>query len=170
MWKRIIFGRSSGYYLFYASALYFFIGMYDIFVYRFAPVEMIQIAWVSALAGPFIIPPIGRYFNMDVTWDQKMFNWFKKKPTNVVQFPGREPGASSAPPAPPRPADPPKEKTPAVTYYSLGMTSENRLELKMGYSAITMNHGGVSNLIDQLEVFKQQLAEYEGIEEEQDGN
>ena len=37
----------------------------------------------------------------------------------------------------------------------------------MGYSAITMNHGGVSNLIEQLETFKKQLAQYEGIEEEE---
>jgi hypothetical protein len=62
---------------------------------------------------------------------------------------------------------PPQEpKKPSVTYYSLGMTSENRLELRMGYSAITMNHGGVTNLIEQLETFKKQLAQYEGIEED----
>jgi hypothetical protein len=47
------------------------------------------------------------------------------------------------------------------------MTSEGRLEFKMGYSAITMNYGGVCNLMDQLELYKKQLAEYEGIEEEQ---
>ena len=47
------------------------------------------------------------------------------------------------------------------------MNSDNRLEFKMGYSAITMNHGGVSNLIEQLETFKKQLAQYEGIEEEE---
>jgi hypothetical protein len=36
----------------------------------------------------------------------------------------------------------------------------------MGGSAITMNHGGVTNLIEQLELFQKQLAQYEGIEEE----
>jgi hypothetical protein len=35
----------------------------------------------------------------------------------------------------------------------------------MGYSAISMNYGGVTNLIEQLEVYKKQLAEYEGIGE-----
>ena len=54
---------------------------------------------------------------------------------------------------------------PAVTYYTLGMTSENRVEFKMGYSAITMNHDGLVNLMEQLEVFRKQLAEYEGIDE-----
>jgi hypothetical protein len=46
------------------------------------------------------------------------------------------------------------------------MTSENRLELKMGYSTITMNHGGCVNLMEQLEVFRKQLAQYEGKEED----
>ena len=78
-------------------------------------------------------------------------------PENVVPFPAPKPKLVEPPPEP---------KKPAVTYYSLGMTSENRLEFKMGYSAITMNYGGVTNLIDQLETFKKQLAEYEGIGEE----
>jgi hypothetical protein len=50
------------------------------------------------------------------------------------------------------------------------MTSENRLEFKIPSGAITMNYGGATNLIEQLETFQKQLAQYEGIEEEQDGN
>ena len=45
------------------------------------------------------------------------------------------------------------------------MTSENRLEFKMGYSAITMNYGGITNMIEQLKIYQKQLAEIEGIEE-----
>ena len=101
---------------------------------------------------------------MSVDWDKKMFDMFKKKPSNVVPFPKAEEteygGGDGGGYIPPEP------KKPAVTYYSLGMTSENRLELKMGYSAITMNYGGVSNLIEQLETFKKQLAQYEGIVED----
>ena len=92
-----------------------------------------------------------------------MFDMFKKKPSNVVPFPKQEEteyGGGDGGGYIPEP------KKPAVTYYSLGMTSENRLELKMGYSTITMNHDGVSNLIDQLEVFRKQLSEYEGIEDD----
>ena len=101
-----------------------------------------------------------------------MLNWFKgktakeyldeaKAKSNVVPFP-KEPehgGGDGGGYLPPEPKKPP------VTFYTLGMTSENRLEFKMGYSAITMNYGGVTNLIKQLEVYQKQLAEYEGIEE-----
>ena len=87
-----------------------------------------------------------------------MFDWFKDKektPSNVVPFPEVP---KIVPPAP-------EPKKPSVTYYTLGMTSENRLEFKMGYSAITMNYGGVTNLIEQLQTFQKQLAQYEGIED-----
>lgn len=91
-----------------------------------------------------------------------MFDMFKKKPSNVVPFPKQEEteyGGGDG-------GYIPEPKKPAVTYYSLGMTSENRLELKMGYSTITMNHGGCVNLMEQLEVFRKQLAQYEGKEED----
>ena len=88
---------------------------------------------------------------------------FKKKLSNVVPFPKQEEteygGGNGGGYLPPEP------KKPAVTYYSLGMTSENRLELKIGHSAITMNHDGLRNFMDQLEVFSKQLAEYEGVED-----
>jgi hypothetical protein len=91
-----------------------------------------------------------------------MFDMFKKKPSNVVPFPKQEEteyGGGDG-------GYIPEPKKPAVTYYSLGMTSENRLELKIGHSAITMNHDGLRNFMDQLEVFSKQLAEYEGIEDD----
>ena len=91
-----------------------------------------------------------------------MFDMFKKKPSNVVPFPKQEEteyGGGDGGGYIPEP------KKPAVTYYSLGMTSENRLELKIGHSAITMNHDGLVNLMKQLEVFREQLAEYEGVED-----
>ena len=47
------------------------------------------------------------------------------------------------------------------TYYSIGITSENRITLKMGYTTLTMNHKGVENLIQQLAVFRDQLPEEE---------
>jgi hypothetical protein len=92
-----------------------------------------------------------------------MFDMFKKKPSNVVPFPKQEEteyGGGDGGGYIPEP------KKPAVTYYSLGMTSENRLEFKMGGSAITMNHDGCVNLMEQLEVFRKQLAQYEGKEED----
>ena len=160
--RSFLFGRTGGYYLFWSSAIYLVIGLYCALYYKEIRTEFIQMVWISVLALPFAVPPIGRYFNLDVTWDQKMFNVFKKKPSNVVPFPKAEEteyGGGDGPP-------PQEPKKPAVTFYTLGMTSENRLEFKMGYSAITMNYGGLVNLMDQLEVFKKQLAQYEGIVED----
>jgi hypothetical protein len=94
-----------------------------------------------------------------------MFDWFKNKktPSNVIPFPDhRDYGVDDKNALPLPEVEPPKK--PPVTYYTLGITNEGRLEMKIGYSGITMNYGGCCNLIEQLEVFKQQLAEYEGIE------
>jgi hypothetical protein len=52
----------------------------------------------------------------------------------------------------------PKEKE-STTYYSIGHTDDNRVSLRMGYTTLTMNYAGVQNLIDQLELYKNQLHE-----------
>ena len=121
---------------------------------------LVELVWLVMVALPLMCNPLARWLNMK---ENHMFDMFKKKPNNVVPFPKQEEteygGGDGGGYLPPEP------KKPSVTYYSLGMTSENRLEFKMGYSAITMNHGGVVNLIEQLETFKKQLAQYEGIEE-----
>jgi hypothetical protein len=127
------------------------------------PTEYATLAFVLVLSVPLWCPPVARHFNMEPL----MFNMFKKKEySNVVPFPKQEEtqygggdGGGYLPPTP---------KAPPVTYYTLGMTSENRLELKVPSGAITMNYGGVANLIEQLETFKKQLAQYEGIEEHGD--
>jgi hypothetical protein len=167
MWKNILFGRSGGYYLFYASFIYLLAGAYNVFVYHFAPVELIQMVWISVMALPFAVPPVGRYFNMNVTWDR---DWFQKKetvvndselPENVVQFP--EP--KLVPPMPQ--VQPPKEpEKPVSTYYRLGITNNSRVSFQMGYSEITMNAEGIDNMIKQLEVFRDQIREYEEYDNE----
>jgi hypothetical protein len=166
MWKNIFFGRSGGYYLFYTSVVYLVVGMYNVFVDHFAPVEVIQVAWVVAMVVPFAIPPVGRYFNMNITWDQKLFK--KKKtdmtdselPENVVQFP--EPKLVPSMPK----VEPPKPEKPTTTFYRLGLTDNNRVSLSMGYSEITMTTIGINNMIAQLEVFRDQL--YDETEENGD--
>jgi len=156
-----LFGRTGGYWLFWTGVIYLVFGLPVALYFKDIPTPLIQLVWLVALALPFAIPPFGRWLNLDVEWDRKMLDWLKKKPSNVIPFPEQKEtteygGGSYVPPEP---------KKPPVTYYTLGMTSENRVEFKMGYSAITMNHDGLVNLMEQLEVFRKQLAEYEGIEE-----
>ena len=83
-----------------------------------------------------------------------MFDWFKKRDyTNVVKFP--EPKAVPY-------IEPQKElEKPVTTYYRLGITSDSRVSFQMGYSEITMNADGVDNMIRQLQVFRDQIREYE---------
>jgi len=151
-----LFERSGGCWLFWWSAVYFTIGMIDLFVLKTDLFPLTQLAWLCIIALPLVCNPLARWLNMK---ENTMFDLFKKNkmPENVVPFPA---------PAPKLVEPPPEPKKPAVTYYTLGMTSEGRLEFKMGYSAITMNYGGLCNLMDQLEVYKKQLAEYEDVEEE----
>ena len=46
-----------------------------------------------------------------------------------------------------------------TTYYSIGLTDDNRVTFKIGYSTLTMNRRGVENLIEQFEVFIKNLPE-----------
>ena len=146
-----LFGRSGGYYLFWCSFIYLVTGLTCAVYYKLVPTEYIQIVWIFVLALPFLVPPIGRYFNMLVEWDIKMFDWFKSREErkqeydNVVQFPGPVPYI-----------EPPKSEE---TYYSIGVTSENRMTFKIGISTLTMNRKGCKELIEQLTVFMNQLPE-----------
>ena len=154
-----LFARSGGHWLFWSGFIYLSLTvLVALSPYRDYTM-LVELVWLVMVALPLVCNPLARWLNMRET---HMFDMFKKKPSNVVPFP-KEPehGGGDGGGYIPEP------KKPSVTYYTLGMTSENRLEFKMGYSAITMNHGGVVNLIEQLETFKKQLAQYEGIEEEE---
>ena len=85
-----------------------------------------------------------------------MFDWFKKPAySNVVKFP--EPKA--VPPVPY--IEQPKQESKARTYYTFGLTDDNRMAFTMGYTTLTMNREGIQSLIEQLEFFKNQLCEEE---------
>jgi hypothetical protein len=71
-------------------------------------------------------------------------------PANVVPFPAPAPKLVEPP-------EPPKKES--KTYYTFGLTDDNRLAFTMGYTTLTMNSTGVDNLIAQLEFFKDQLHE-----------
>ena len=82
-----------------------------------------------------------------------MFDWFKKPNySNVVKFPEQIKV----------PANPYIEQpTPEEVQYSIGITSENRIALKLGYTTLTMNHKGCEDFIEQLAVFMKQIKQEE---------
>jgi hypothetical protein len=150
-----LFGRTGGYYLFWTGFVYFWVGMYLAFTHAARP-EIATTVWVCILALPFAVPPVGRYFNLDVEWDRKMFDWFKSREerkaeyANVVPFPELKSVAPVEPPAP-------KEKEPEI-HYTIGHTSDNRIAFRLGHTTLTMNYIGVQQLIEQLELYQSQLS------------
>ena len=161
MWRRIIWEPSGGYWLFYWSAIYLAAGMYSIFVEKFAPFELIQVVWLCIIALQLVCNPLARRLNMK---ENHMFDIFKKK-NNVVAFPDIPKTEVKTPYTPPEP------EKPVTTYYRLGITNNGRVSFQMGYSEITMNAGGIDNMIAQLEVFRDQILQYEdhGPEDDPDG-
>lgn len=148
-----LFGRTGGYWMFWTGAIYLGMGLPVALYYKDVRPELIQLAWIIVLSMPFWWPPLGRWLNMDITWDQKMFNLFgkKDKDNNVVKFPEALKTTVKSP-------EPPKEEEkPAKIFYRLGLTDNNRVSFQMGYSEITMNAAGCQQMIDQLEFFKSQL-------------
>ena len=142
-----LFGRSSGYYLFWTGFVYFWVGMYFAFTHYALP-EIATLGFLLAISVPLWCPPVARYFNMEPL----MFDFFKKKESsNVVKFPG--------PQAVPYVEPLPEKEKPAHTYYRLGLTDNNRVSLAMGYSEITMTAAGVNSMITLLETYRDMLAE-----------
>lgn len=81
-----------------------------------------------------------------------MFDWFKKPDySNVVKFPEQVK-------LPETYVEPSKKEQ---EYYSIGVTSENRITFKTGISTLTMSRKGVENLIQQLAVFRDQIEDDE---------
>ena len=156
-----LFERSGGYWLFWWSAVYFVIGMIDLFVLKRDLFPLTQIAWLCIIALPLVCNPLARWLNMK---ENHMFDLFKKK-SNVVAFPDIPKTEIKSPYTPPEP------EKPVTTYYRLGITNNGRVSFQMGYSEITMNAGGIDNMIRQLQVFRDQVRDYEdnGPDDDPDG-
>jgi len=78
------------------------------------------------------------------------FDFFRKRDySNVVKFP-----ESKETPKMPY-IEPPEQ--PAKVFYRIGVTDDNTVSLQVGYSELTMTKTGVQNLIEQLQVFRDQL-------------
>ena len=148
-----LFGRTSGYYLFWTGFVYFWVGMYLAFTHT-GYSEFATLGFVLALSVPLWCPPVARHFNMEPL----MFDLFRRRTakdyldaaSNVYNLPKPK----LVDPTPPKPE--PKEE-PAKTFYRLGLTDNNRVSFQMGYSEITMNKAGCQQMIEQLEFFQSQL-------------
>jgi len=78
-----------------------------------------------------------------------IFDFFKKREhSNVLQFPETKVPY----------VEPPKKEQ---EHYSIGITDDNRITLRIGYTTLTMNQQGAHNLIEQLELFARQLEKEE---------
>ena len=79
-----------------------------------------------------------------------IFDWFKRPDySNVVKFPNQVPYI-----------EPPSREVEPTSMYSIGTTAEGtHMTFKMGYTTLTMTKQGCEYLIEQLEVFKNQLSE-----------
>jgi hypothetical protein len=76
-----------------------------------------------------------------------MFDWFKKS-SYTSTLPLTDPKVPYI--------ETPKQEQ---EYYSIGVTDDNRMTLKIGYTTLTMNRKGCADLIEQLTVFMNQLPE-----------
>jgi hypothetical protein len=153
-----LFARSGGYWLFWSGFIYLSLTvLVALSPYRDYTM-LVELVWLIMVALPLVYNPLARWLNMK---ENHMFDLFKKNklPKNVVPFP--------APQAVPK-VEPPKEpEKPATTYYRLGITNNGRVSFQMGYSEITMNAGGIDNMIKQLECFRDQILQYENDKEEE---
>jgi hypothetical protein len=138
-----LFGRSGGYWLFWISAAYLVIGLVG--VYNGVLSIWLSPLYIFFLAMPFWFPPLGRAINLDVTWDQKMFDWFKSreertKDYNVIEFP--------------KPVEVPRPKP--EEHYRVGFTTDGGTTLTLlsnqGYGSmtLTMDRNSCEQLIRML--------------------
>ena len=144
-----LFERSGGHWLFWSGFTYLSLTALVAFSPYSSYTMLVQFVWLVMVALPLVCNPLARWLNMK---ENNMFDFFKKREySNVVKFPDLKPVEPVEPPEPPK-----TEKDP-TTYYTFGLTDDNRVSFRMGYTTLTMNHIGVQSLIDQLEFFKDQL-------------
>ena len=157
------FGRTGGYWLFWTGAIYLATGLTCAVYFKQVPGEVIQLGWLLILSMPLYFPPLGRWLNMSIDWDRKMFDWIKSKTakdyldaskanSNVYTLPT----PVATPPMPK--VEPPKEEKFDSTEatYTIGKNHAGNIQLRMkleyGSASLTMAPDAVVELIEQLAV------------------
>lgn len=79
-----------------------------------------------------------------------MFDWFKKKDSNVIPFPGRDNDMTEPPQVPY--VKPHRNENPLI-HYSIGVTSDNRISIAIGSSGaiLYMNTTAARGFIEMIE-------------------
>ena len=152
-----LFVRHGGYWLFWTGAIYVATGLTCALFFKEVPTALIQLGWLLTMSMPLYFPPLGRWLNMDITWDKDMLDFFSKKSKDAYTDEAKDnvynlPKPKAVPPTPEV-----KKEEPAKIYYRLGLTDNNRVAFSMGYSEITMNYEGCQQMIDQITFFQSQL-------------
>ena len=142
-----LFGRTGGYYLFWAGAIYLIVGLAN-GIYKIVDPTLLSMLWVVFLIVPLAFKPVADYFNMSTIWDQLK----PKAPMNDEHKDNvyNLPTPKLVPPMP-------KVEEPAKIFYRFGVTDKQRISFQMGYSEITLNKEGCQQMIDQLTFFMNQL-------------
>lgn len=143
------FGRSSGYYLFWAGFIYLAVGLINI-QYKFAEPAVLSLVWVVCLLIPLTIKPVADYFNMSTFWSmitpRKTMSDYTDNVYNL-------PTPKLVPPMP-------EVEKPAEPAYQIGRTEDGRITLRLGtnhqWSQIVMNDAGVDTLIRMLEAAREE--------------
>ena len=65
---KIALERTPGTYLFYCSFIYFWVGMYSVFVDPIPRFELVQIGWLVVCSLPLWIPPLAKFLRMKTVW------------------------------------------------------------------------------------------------------
>jgi hypothetical protein len=69
--SKFLWQPTGGYYLFWTGFIYFWIGMYHVFIEQFAPIVLIQIVWIAILMLPLVFKPLAKRLNMRTVWENE---------------------------------------------------------------------------------------------------
>lgn len=148
-----LFGRTSGYYLFWTGFLYFLVGLVCAFWYKEIPVHYVTMSWLVVLSLPLVVPQIGKYFNMrplygeDNMWRKREIEDAVSKDIenpNVVKFPAVRPELRAVEP----------DLDTSYSPYTIGTNSAGNVQFTVrhdyGSTTLTMTDEGVISLIEDL--------------------